>query len=1035
MKDLILKLYHNAAVRYIVTGGMTTFVNLAVFAVLFYGVKLSFPTSNIIAIICAIAFAFFANKIVVFRSRDYSVATWIREGITFIGARLFTMLVEVIVPVIMIGQLGMNEMVAKLLIQFVILVLNFLISKFLVFKEQKEEVSTAEWYAKNMAYIWITGVGTLVMFVVWIFNGIGPFDNNSMLLVDGIHQYTPFFSEYYEKITNGGGLLYSWNVGMGGNFLSLFSYYLSSPFNLIIFLFDKDCLVGAVSFSLTLKIILSGLTMAYYLKNKQGKQANDMVIIALSLAYAFNNYMVGYNWCTMWVDTIMIFPLVILGFERLMEKRDYRLYMLTLCYALFCNYYIGFIVCLFLVFWFFMYQHRTIGRMFMNGIRFAIGSLVGAGMATMLLFPAYFGIMNTSSASAFALPESKYYGNVIDVLQQLLVIVKPIKNQVFDGDANLYCGIFVLFGAVMFLFQGKISLWKRIRYVLMLVFLVVSMNNELLNYIWHAFHNQYGIPNRFTFVFIFMLIIMAEQAFAHLEFKGKGSTNVAVSAIVLVLATVAFYMYADSRLPLYSYIVTIVLVDIYCIFAMCYVSGRLRTAVFSLLLAIIGTVEVMGNAIYGFAELGSVDTDYYLQDSGAVDVLQEYMAEQSGEDFYRADLLKSRMLDEATWHNLPSIGIFGSTVPGDMVKTMSRLGFYTGANEYLYHGATPLTNSILNVKYALVRDNAYNNLDFVFETAVEGVGLYSNPYYLPIGFMVDAGFENYTLETTDVFYNQNSWVKYATDIQDNIFTVFDFQASAGCPSGSASYDPEKHRITYERDTSEKNEIWVKMIVPEDMDLYLNCKGSNVKEVRFNLDGEDVAEDRFQGQVFHFGEVMAGQEITITYIMNAGGNATGTLSLYAAKYHKEVFESVYDELSANVLTEVSYQDGYVTGTVKGGKSGILFTSIPYDKGWKAYVDGIEKDITVVCGSFIGVQLDKNAHKIEFRYTTVGLKYGIIVSVVSWFIFIAMSYVYGRKRREMVVDEEKCQESDNSGSGAGDEISSGDQSDSEGDASDC
>ena len=116
--------------------------------------------------------------------------------------------------------------------------------------------------------------------------------------------------------------------------------------------------------------------------------------------------------------------------------------------------------------------------------------------------------------------------------------------------------------------------------------------------------------------------------------------------------------------------------------------------------------------------------------------------------------------------------------------------------------------------------------------------------------------------------------------------------------------------------------------------------------------------------------MEGQEITITYIMNAGGNATGTLSLYAAKYHEEVFESVYDELSANVLTEVSYQDGYVTGTVKGGKSGILFTSIPYDKGWKAYVDGIEKDITVVCGSFIGVQLDKMLTKLNLDIPLLG-----------------------------------------------------------------
>ncbi len=1003
MKDLVVKLYNNSAVRYIVTGGMTTFVNLAMFIVLFYGVKLSFSASNVIAILCAIIFAFFANKIVVFRSKNYSMATWVREGITFIGARLFTMLVEVLVPILMISQLGMNELVAKLLIQVVILVLNYIISKFFVFKEQTEQLTTKEWYDKNFAYIWILGISSIVMLAVWIFNGIGPFDGNSMLLVDGIHQYTPFYSEYYDKIMNGGNLFYTWNVGMGGNFLSLFSYYLSSPFNLIIFLFDKDCLVGAFCFALTLKIILSGLTMAYYLKNKEGKSANDLVIIALSLAYAFNNFMVGYNWCTMWVDTIMIFPLVILGFERLMEKKDYRLYMLTLCYALFCNYYIGFIVCLFLVFWFFMYSHKSVGKLFIDGIRFAIGSLVGAGMAAMLLFPAYFGIMNTASADAFKLPENEFYGNVWDLLQQLLVAVNPIKNQVFDGGANLYCGIFVLFGALLFVFQRQISIGKKVRYVLMVIFLIVSMNNELLNYIWHAFHNQYGIPNRFAFVLIFMLIVMAEEAFAHLDMQ-KSSCHVCVAAILLVVAIVAFYQFADKSLPLYCYIISVVLVDLYCVFVMCYLSGKFRTVVFSMLLAIFGGLEIMGNAIYGFAWVGSVYADYYLQDTESVSELKEYMNRQSGEDFYRADLLKSRMLDEATWHNLPSIGIFGSTVPGDMVRTMGRLGFYTGANEYLYHGATDLTNAILGVKYALVREDAYNNLNFVYETTAGAVELYKNPYNLPIGFMVDNGFINYGLETTDVFYNQNSWAKYATNVQDNMFETFDFEAAAGCPTGSASYNPTKHSVTYDRDTAEKNEVWVKFIVPEDMDLYLNCKGGNIKELRFHLDGEELAQARYQGQIFHFGEVKAGQEIIVTYIMNAGGNTKGTLNLYAAKYNKEVFEQVYTELSDNVLTDVAFKDGYVSGTIAGGESGILFTSIPYDKGWKAYIDGEEAEIKIVSGSFVGLQLDKNTHKIEFRYTTEGLKYGIIVSVVSWFTFISISYMYGRRRRETVVYEE-------------------------------
>ena len=140
MKDMIKKLYDNSAARYIVVGGLTTFVNLAIFSLLHYVVKLSFTPSNFIAILSAIIFAFITNKIFVFRSDDYSLGCWFREGITFFAGRLLTMIFEIIVPVLMIGTMGMNEMVAKVLVQFLIVLLNYLISVLFVFKRTRKSL-------------------------------------------------------------------------------------------------------------------------------------------------------------------------------------------------------------------------------------------------------------------------------------------------------------------------------------------------------------------------------------------------------------------------------------------------------------------------------------------------------------------------------------------------------------------------------------------------------------------------------------------------------------------------------------------------------------------------------------------------------------------------------------------------------------------------------------------------------------------------------------------------------------------------------
>ncbi len=884
------------------------------------------------------------------------------------------------------------------------------------------------------AAFYSVGLTAIVMLAVWIFNQLGPFGGQNMMLIDGIHQYVPFFSEYYEKMKSGGSLLYTWDVGMGGNFLSLFSYYLSSPLNLIMLLFDKSHLVDAISLVLTIKIVLTSASMTFYLKHKQGDKPCELIIAALSLAYTFSAFVVGYHWCIMWMDVIMIFPLVLLGFERLMEYGDFRLYILALFYALFCNYYMGYIVCVFLVFWFFMYEHKKAKRFFVNGIRFAIGSLAAAAMAAVLLVPAYFGIMNTASGGNMSLPESSWYGNILDILQKLLVAIEPLTNQTFDGGANLYCGIFVLLGAVLFLFQKQVSLWTRIRYVLMLVILAVSMNNELLNYIWHGFHNQYGIPNRFSFLFIMLLILMAEQAFAHMQ--KKNAACVFISAGLLILFVLGVYSFAGETLPLYCYILTIILLDVYCVLSFFYASGKLRQRAFAVMFCVFAFAEIIGNAVYGFADNGSVDSDAYLCDTESVSLLKEYMSEQSGTDFYRADLLKSRMLDEATWHNLHSIGIFGSTVPGEMVTTMGKLGFYTGANEYLYHGATPLTNSLLNVKYLLVRQDAWNQSGFDYVGEEGGVALYENPYYLPIGFMTDLELLDVNMDIYDVFLMQNNIARMATDLQTDLFTVFRVDCEVTAVNATAEADESSNVITYTRQGTGSTTISALYTVSEDMDLYINCKGSNIKNITLFIDGVQMTADRHQLQIFHVGNVTAGQTIEIEYLLNDGGDMQGTLYLNAASFDNALYEEVYDMLSETVLEDVCYDDTTISGTVNSSEDGLLFTSIPYDEGWTAYVDGEETEIVKVLDAFIGIEVGKSTHKIEFKYTTVGLKYGIILTVIGWCIFAILAVASVRKKKkEGLISEETSQEGNYSGSGTGNQISSCNEGDSEGNASHC
>ena len=87
----------------------------------------------------------------------------------------------------------------------------------------------------------LTGLISLVcVSIIYTVNKIAPFGNNSMLDVDFYHQYGPLLNELYDRVKEGSSLLYSFNTAGGLPFYRNFLNYLSSPFNIILFLFKKE---------------------------------------------------------------------------------------------------------------------------------------------------------------------------------------------------------------------------------------------------------------------------------------------------------------------------------------------------------------------------------------------------------------------------------------------------------------------------------------------------------------------------------------------------------------------------------------------------------------------------------------------------------------------------------------------------------------------------------------------------------------------------------------------------------------------------
>lgn len=155
------KIFNREVLSYLLFGALTTVVSLVTFwlptklfslvgyqGVVHYAThsdkNFAYIEANVISWICAVAFAFVTNKRFVFESKATDKKTVLRELFTFAGGRLGTLLVDEALMVLFVTVLSVPEMIAKIIVQVVVVVLNYFISKLIVFRKKPDPSETSE---------------------------------------------------------------------------------------------------------------------------------------------------------------------------------------------------------------------------------------------------------------------------------------------------------------------------------------------------------------------------------------------------------------------------------------------------------------------------------------------------------------------------------------------------------------------------------------------------------------------------------------------------------------------------------------------------------------------------------------------------------------------------------------------------------------------------------------------------------------------------------------------------------------------------
>ena len=148
---------------------------------------------------------------------------------------------------------------------------------------------------------------------------LAPFGPNSLASMDARIQYIDFFAYLKDLFERRADLGYTFSKTLGGTYIAVFAYYLSSPLNLLVVFFDKADLNTFFDLLVLLKLCIAAATCGAFLQYRFRK-IPALFAVLLSLSYALMQYNIAQSSNIMWLDGVYMLPLILLGVHRLFKS-------------------------------------------------------------------------------------------------------------------------------------------------------------------------------------------------------------------------------------------------------------------------------------------------------------------------------------------------------------------------------------------------------------------------------------------------------------------------------------------------------------------------------------------------------------------------------------------------------------------------------------------------------------------------------------------------------------------------------------------
>lgn len=823
--------------------------------------------------------------------------------------------------------------------------------------------------------------------------GVFPFGEGTLLTSDMYFQYTWYFEFLQNCLQNGIDLFYSFAYGLGSETISLIAYYLMSPLNFIVYFFNKETITEAILLINLIKIGLCGLSFGILLKIKFDR--SSWINIAFSTCYALMAYNVVYQFNIMWLDGVILLPVIVLGIDRLFEKDKPALFYLSLLGGIITNWYIGWMLCIFSFIYAVYLGLPNIKENLKKIFKLIFVGILCAGSAMIVILPTIYSQLQVESRKELivdALGNINF--NVLDILSKFIIgsfNFGQITNTVYSKFLNLpniYCGVFITFLIILYFINKKVDKESKIKDGLILAVMFISLFINLLNIVWHGFSINAWFPYRYSFIISFIMIIIAYKSYWKLG-------DIEDKSILKVFGLIAFICCIIQKWE-YEFLVDgVILVTLLILatYVFIFIRSRQKSEIM-MLLNVIVCFELLINSIIVFSTMLYKDRIEIYEMENSFNKAVESIALKDN-DYFRVEN-DNGVAPFQFGKNIIGMSSSSSTAPIKRYGLLDNLGISKDSQvTFNYKFSTKFNDTILGIKYFIGEgENSY------YEEYDKENNIWINNDALSLGFMVNNKLSllddslKCTKNVTDSFMNQNEIAKNLFEKGNEIFQKIETK------SIKKNNLIKKDEYYYKESKFKTSSIEFDINIEEDKEIYLDVagEGSSINRLKLYVDNEDIlGEGKYLSDFnsINLGKFDIGKKVNVK-IEHLDSGEFPVKAVFAYYFDEEIYKDLVSELKKNQLEISDMTNSRLIGKVNAteDKDTLLITFL-YNEFIKVKVDGEEVEPFEVLDTFIGIKLAPGEHTVELWYEPTLLKVSGMISLV----FIACSgiiiFVWNKK----------------------------------------